>query len=233
MPSRRGLVAPKPSGVGGFTLIEIMIVVSVVVLLSLLAMVAIGRIQDRAARSLIENNLRQLYQAKEYYYSETGSTQVASVPVLARSGYLSGSVKERLMNTHSFEANKGWHYYPVLRAGQPVLAYQGEKMAGGVPTGEVIYYPGPPSSLTDLYGPGIAASATAATANNQPVVVPPPQPDPVVNPPPLPGTAGPTTQSPAIRPPVTTSAGGPGNSDFGHAQGNGQGNGNGNGHGKP
>ncbi|MCX6401006.1 MAG: type II secretion system protein, partial [Propionibacteriales bacterium] len=68
----RALVSPKPSGVGGFTLIEIMIVVSIVTILSTLAMIVIGRVQDRAARSLIENNLRQLYQAKEYYFTETG-----------------------------------------------------------------------------------------------------------------------------------------------------------------
>jgi prepilin-type N-terminal cleavage/methylation domain-containing protein len=171
-----GLASPKPPGVAGFTLVEIMIVVLVVAILSWLAMVVIGRIQNRAARSLIQNNLRQLFQAKEYYYLETGDSQTSSIPGLAAKGYLRGSVKDQLMNAHSFEANKGWHYYPVLQPGQPVSAYQGTKPAGGPPTGEIIYYPGPPSSPSDVFGGGgpIVAAGQLPAQSQTPALPQPP-----------------------------------------------------------
>jgi prepilin-type N-terminal cleavage/methylation domain-containing protein len=174
-PHRRESAAPQPFRKAGFTLVEIMIVVLVVAILCGLAMVVIGRIQNRAARSLIQNNLRQLYQAKEYYYLESGDSQTSSIPGLAAKGYLRGSVKDQLMNAHSFEAHKGWHYYPVLQPGQPVAAYQGTKPADGPPTGEVIYYPGKPSSAGDVFGGGpIAAPGQVPPQPQSPALPTPP-----------------------------------------------------------
>jgi hypothetical protein len=229
-----------------------MIVVSVVALLTWLAMVVIGRIQQRAALSLIENNLRQLYQAKEYYFSETDAGLPTSIPALAAKGYLSASVKDRLMNSHSFEANKGWHYYPLLVMGAPVAAYQGTKQAGFAPKGEVIYYPGPPNSPVDVFGIGSAIGVP--TSGGQPptvkppvgtqqpgVLVPPVNQPPVVTPPsvvPPPNTQAVNQPPQAIQAPkpadsTTTAvqpnpsgnqANGPGNSAFGQGQGKGKGN---------
>lgn len=226
-----------PSGLRrhrAFTLIEIMIVVSIVTILSWLAMMAIGRIKDRAARSLIENNLRQVYQAKEYYYSETGSTQLASFRTLITKGYLRSSA-ETIASRQTFEGHLGWNYALLYRPGSPVYAFRGEDPLVAQPDnsfawrktrGEIVWYPGPPEEA----GAGTVSSGKPVTPPpllpNPPVVVqsptvvaqPPPMnvtPPVVVAQPPLTSTTvspdvvqtpATTTQPPTViaQPPTTT-----------------------------
>jgi len=144
---------------GGFTVIEIAIVVSVVGIVSWVAVVALQRVGDVAARTVIANNLRQLYQAKEYYFSETRSTDLTNVSTLAEKGYIKASLNDQFQTMLSFEGSRGWHYGLDLLPGQPAYAYQGTLPANSAPTGEVIYYPAEPGSLDELFGPGAAGSA--------------------------------------------------------------------------
>ncbi|MCF7689746.1 MAG: type II secretion system GspH family protein [Cephaloticoccus sp.] len=195
-----GLASSKPTGVGGFTVIEIAIVVSVVGIISWVAVVALQRIGDVAARTVIANNLRQLYQAKEYYFSETRSTDLTSVATLAEKGYIKDSLNDQFQSMLSFEGGKGWHYSLDVMPNQPVYAYQGSLPANSAPTGEVIYYPAEPGSLDDLFGAGAAVTAPPVTPD---VVTPVAPTDPVTTTPPPPSS-------------------GPGNSDFGHSQGKGK-----------
>jgi prepilin-type N-terminal cleavage/methylation domain-containing protein len=143
----------------GFTLVEIMIVVLVVGLLSALAVAAIHHIKDRAVRSLIQNNLRQLHTAKEQFFLETGINQGTTPIGLANKGYLRKSVSDHVMSGGTFEAHMGWNYLFILMPGEPTYAYQGQDpgdpdphsrltvMQWKQPTGEVIWYPAPPAGL--------------------------------------------------------------------------------------
>lgn len=99
--SRDNRRSPQPSRREGFTSIEIMIVVAVVGVLSLLAVAGIHRIRDRAICSAIQNNLRQIFQAKEQYFSESGTGNLGSLVTLKNSGHLRPSIVERLMSGHS------------------------------------------------------------------------------------------------------------------------------------
>ena len=225
----------------GFTLLEVMIVVSIVFILSWLAMVVIGRIRERAARTVILNTLRQLYDAKEYYFSETGASTPVSVRMLVHDGYVSQGVSDRIFAHTSLGVSSGWRYFQASLPGQPTFAYRGTVPGNPGPAGEVIYYPGPPSSIDALFGrQPPAASSTGGGAN----------------PPGSSGTGGPAGGNPpggGTTTGGTTTAGGtaggntgaggsgaqgsaggnssPGNSAFGHAQGN-SGNSHGNSQGK-
>jgi prepilin-type N-terminal cleavage/methylation domain-containing protein len=137
----------------GFTLIEIMIVVSIVVILSWLAMVAIGRIKDRAARTLVMNNLRQLYDAKEYYFAESGIGSPVAVGTLMGKGYITRRLAFGLFDYRggSQDLKSGWHYPTNFSAGLPTYAYTGTKPTNAAPTGEIIYYPSPPADPVALF----------------------------------------------------------------------------------
>ncbi len=155
----------------GFTLLEIMIVVSVVAILSWLAMVAIGRIRDRTARTLVMNNLRQLYDAKEYYFSETGAGAQVPIGNLMQRGYVTRRLAVGLFDyrANSLDLKMGWHYPNKFTAGTPTYAYTGTKPNNGAPTGEIIYYPGPPADAAALFmgsvpTAGIGSGTTAAAA---------------------------------------------------------------------
>jgi prepilin-type N-terminal cleavage/methylation domain-containing protein len=187
-----GLASPKRGRESGFTLMEIAIVAIIVGLLSTLAVATVRHLQQRAARSTILNNLRQLHEAKEHYFFESG-TDLATPKGLAQSGYLRQSAGDRVTSGATFEAHLGWHYGYILMPGQPTYAYQGADpgtpagrdkpgvMNWSKPTGEVIWYPGPP--------PELAAAATGsgspATVAAQPVAKPaqPPSLAPVAGPP--------------------------------------------------
>jgi prepilin-type N-terminal cleavage/methylation domain-containing protein len=138
-----------------FTLVEIMVVVLIVGILSAVAIAVVSRVKTRTVDSLIRSNLRQLYQAQEFFYSEGSRTdRISSFHTLGNEGYLTKSMVVHLKDGHTMEANAGWHYFMLLRAGQPVAAYKGPAVMGhGIPTGEIIYYPGPPESVRAFWIP--------------------------------------------------------------------------------
>ncbi len=207
--SRRtgGPVSPKRSRQGGFTLMEIALVALIVGLLSALAVATVRHLQERAARSTLLNNLRQLHEAKEHYFFESGAN-LSTPRGLAGRGYLRQSVSDRVTSGTTFEAHLGWHYGYFLMPGQPTYAYQGTdpgtpvgnanpgSMTWSQPTGEVIWYPGPPADL--------AASATGSGRPSNSSVPPIPQPPAVVVPPPVVTPPAIATPTAVVRPPVVT-----------------------------
>lgn len=132
----------------GFTLLEIMIVVLIVGILSSLAMVVIGKLRDRTVQSLIQNNLRQLYSAKEDYYTENPTNKPVSALVLQREGYISKRLLDALTTAHSLEASAGWRYFGVVFPSNPTVAFKGSPPtnSGTVPSGEAVFYPAAPDS---------------------------------------------------------------------------------------
>jgi prepilin-type N-terminal cleavage/methylation domain-containing protein len=134
-----------------FTLLEIMIVVSIMAILGLLGAAAVGRVKDQANRTLILNNLRQLYTAKEFFYSEAGHSQLSSPTALYMKGYLNANTRAQVTAMNSLSANAGWHYHWALRPGLPVLAYRGVLPPNSGPTGEAIWYPDPPTDLAAYF----------------------------------------------------------------------------------
>jgi len=197
-----GLVAPKPLSVGGFTLIEIVIVAATMVLLSWLSLAVIDRARNRAVRSSIEHHLRQLYHAKEYSFSELGHAHSRTAQELFEEGYLKQALLDRLITGDTYEGHLGWQYATTYWPNDPVYAYQGQEPMTLGPDHEriwrrtndqVIWYPHPPDFPSHTVSSSPAAAGPANT----------PQPAP------------------------SNSARGPGNSDFGHAQGNGNSNANG------
>jgi prepilin-type N-terminal cleavage/methylation domain-containing protein len=156
-----------------FTLVEIMIVVLVVGLLSTIAIAAIHRIKARATSSLIQNNLRQLYQAKVYYYSQSGSFQPVTVAELAKQGYLRPSTRDALLNAHSFEANASWHYLTTVLIDEPTAAYRGATQPNSPPADDdVIYYPTRPKNAAAYYT-AAATQAVRGSIGAAPVIAPP------------------------------------------------------------
>lgn len=123
----------------GFTLVEIMIVVLVVAILSALAGFAVIRIRNKVARLMVEQTLRQVYQAKETYFLNHPEL-LNSVPVVARTlaeeGLLRPSVVEALGSQISLEVKAGWHYTPSFYRDKAVSAAKGEmqrQAIGNVP----------------------------------------------------------------------------------------------------
>ena len=72
-----------------FTLVEIMVVVLIVVILSTLAIAAIGKVKALATESTTRNNLRQIYQAKEFYFTENPQETGVLATELRAEGYIS------------------------------------------------------------------------------------------------------------------------------------------------
>jgi len=67
-----------PKSRGGFTLVEIMIVVVIIGLLAVMAVPTWQRIRISSQNSTITNNLRQLSAAAQQYFLEQGAIAVAS-----------------------------------------------------------------------------------------------------------------------------------------------------------
>ncbi len=196
-----------------FTLVEIMIVVLIVALLAALATFVIKRIQHRALLSMIENNLRQAYQAKEFYFSDTGDGMAVGFMKLAQQNYLKERVGRQMLAGDSYEAHQGWHYYRLLLPDQPVLAYRGATPNANSRPQDLIWYPGPPADVAAYFSHN---TVTGSTGTPQPPTTQPPavtttQPPPVHTgstvPPTTPQiTTTATTTPPANTPQTTTPA---------------------------
>ncbi len=196
-----------------FTLVEIMIVTLIVAILSGLAIFVIGRIKDRAARSMIENTLRQLYQAKEFYFTETGDLNPVTVAQLSRQGYVKKSQFTALTEHGSLETKMGWRYNIQFRAGEPIYARLYANRAGtGTPL-ETIWYPGPPSGDADSSAAGGTVVTTPPAVQQpvvQPVVQPPVQQPPgVIQPQVPPSTTSPVAPNAGPTGTVSTTPGNP------------------------
>lgn len=160
----------------GFTLVEIMIVVGIVTILSFLAAFVIGKIKQRAAHSLLQNNLRQLYQAKEYYFTESGAGGSVGVSQLIKEGYLKASIEDRLFGSGAMETKMGWHYGRRFVAGEPTYAYQGAQPTSGNPPAIAEYYPGQPTTFATVFPAGTGQTPIPSQPTVQPPVIPQPPP---------------------------------------------------------
>jgi prepilin-type N-terminal cleavage/methylation domain-containing protein len=91
---------------GGFTLVEIMIVVAIIALLAAIAVPGFLRARKRSQASRIINDLRLIDAAVDQYAIENNRTTGSSVPVVAWTAYLKqGSVlynsgKDLFSNTY-------------------------------------------------------------------------------------------------------------------------------------
>lgn len=157
----------------GFTLVEIAVVLLIVGILASIAVAAIGMVKNKAAESLIENNLRQLYQAKEFYYSDTGTSNVVTFSALAKQGYLRQSQVYSLYHNGAMETHMGWHYDVMFYPGDPVGAQRLPEGGHLADTTDSIYYPAAPAGGGfNLASQKIAASTAARS--QQPKVTPTP-----------------------------------------------------------
>lgn len=80
--------ARAPVTVGGFTLVEIMIVVTLIGVLAALAVPTYRRIVARSQDRAVLNNARQLAAAVNQYYMANGVTTAAFTDVVKSDGYL-------------------------------------------------------------------------------------------------------------------------------------------------
>ena len=112
----------------GFTLVEIMIVTSLIGLLSTLAVPAAVRARDRAALETIQSHLRVIEDSKALWATESRSGNGALPPPTELESYIKGN---RLPRSVAGET------YAVNTIGSPATATL-TYAVGGLPAGEVI-----------------------------------------------------------------------------------------------
>jgi prepilin-type N-terminal cleavage/methylation domain-containing protein len=112
----------------GFTLVEIMIVTSLIGLLSTLAVPAAVRARDRAALGTIQSHLRVIEDSKALWATESRSGIGALPPPTELESYIKGN---RLPRSVAGET------YAVNTIGSPATATL-TYAVGGLPAGEVI-----------------------------------------------------------------------------------------------
>jgi len=79
---------PTSSSVPGFTLVELMIVVTIISLLAAMALPAFQRIRQSAQDKAVLNNARQLSSAADQYFLESGNSTVAIDDIVGPSNYV-------------------------------------------------------------------------------------------------------------------------------------------------
>jgi prepilin-type N-terminal cleavage/methylation domain-containing protein len=121
----------------GFTLVEIMIVVVIVGILSAIAVPSLNRLKKKSEETMVVNTLRQVYDAKEYYFTENGGNTI-NVPGLVAKGYASKSLAAAVAHPSG-----NWKYSTLayMKPGMPVKSTEVFYSGNHVTFGREITYP--------------------------------------------------------------------------------------------
>lgn len=132
----------KTDGRCAFTLVEIMTVVVIVGILSALAVPALMRVKRLSEDTIVLNTLRQLYDAKELYFSDEGAGKAwVNVKGLTTAGYVSHALEAATQHDVG-----GWHTGGLrtllLKPGEPLRLEEAIHHGRNVTyTGRVLVYP--------------------------------------------------------------------------------------------
>jgi type IV pilus assembly protein PilA len=125
----------------GFTLVEIMIVVVIVGILSAIAVPAMMKAKKKSQEIQVMNTLRQLYDAKEAYFTEDGAgKERARLSVLVSAGYASKSldaITQHDLGPWRLSALRGLLFKP----GDPVKLTETIREGNRITYGRVMAYP--------------------------------------------------------------------------------------------
>ncbi|MBN1402863.1 MAG: prepilin-type N-terminal cleavage/methylation domain-containing protein [Opitutales bacterium] len=77
----------------GFTLVEIMIVVVIIGLLAVMALPAFNKVRQTSQTNVVINNLRQLANAADQHFIETGETQATWADLVGTDKYVKTAPK--------------------------------------------------------------------------------------------------------------------------------------------
>jgi type IV pilus assembly protein PilA len=91
----------SPRSTKGFTLVEIMIVVVIIGLLAAMAVPAFQKVRASSQDKTVANNLRQLVQGAEQYFTEAGVSSVASSSLV-------GTNSSQFVKTFTTVANESY-----------------------------------------------------------------------------------------------------------------------------
>ncbi len=125
----------------GFTLVEIMTVVVIVGILSSLAVPALMRVKHKSEDTLALNTIRQLYDAKEIYFTEDGAgNSWVNVPKLVKAGYVSHSLEAATQHNIGAWDTSG---LPTLwlKPGTPIKISEEFRGGGHITYGRSMSYP--------------------------------------------------------------------------------------------
>ena len=100
----------------GFTLIELMIVISIIAFLAMISVPSFMRFMAKAKRTEAYMQLSSLYAAQKGYFAENGTyaTQLSGPNSLGwqPEGYKGGGAQEKFYYTYGFgSGSEGQHYY--------------------------------------------------------------------------------------------------------------------------
>jgi prepilin-type N-terminal cleavage/methylation domain-containing protein len=123
-----------------FTLVELMIVVVIVGLLSTLAIAAFSRVKATATQSIILNNLRQIYSAKERYFLDNGGQTGVYAQTLLDEDYITKNTWAACFDSPIV---RGIAYQGYFTPDDPVWAGPATTQNGALNVTRQITYPDP------------------------------------------------------------------------------------------